>query len=110
MSFERYIIKQSGVPKMGIHLFVAILSEYLQGNKTATEARTAIETALGVTLSTDEAQDIVDVISYINSGNNALNKRNNLDELYRVLILAESNTWYNTEALIRTRLGWSTPV
>ena len=105
MAFEKFILPEEGVPKMPLHLFVAILAEFLQGNKTSAEAKTAIEDKVGV-LSVDEAQDITDSIAYINGGVDAPAKRARLDELYRVLILAEHETWYGTQELLRIRLGW----
>jgi len=107
MAFEKYVLPANNDPKMSIHLFVAILSEYLQGTKTSAESRAAIEEHLGVTLSTDEVQDIVSVLTYVDAGTGDFNKRNRLDELYRVLILAEHDTWYNTQELVKARLNWA---
>ena len=106
MAFEKFIIPTDNDPKMGLHLFVAILSEFLQGNKTGAESKTAIEDHLGVNLSVDETSDITAVISYINGGADTFEKRNRLDELYRVLILAESETYFTTKELLKNRLGW----
>lgn len=112
MAFEKWIIPEDSAYEqnnMSIHLFVAILSEYLQGQKTANEARTAIEDHIGETLTANEAQDITDTITYINGGADTFAKRNRLDEVYRVMILGAGDTWYNTQALMRARLNWSTP-
>lgn len=106
MSFEKYILPIDDGPKMPIHAFVAILSEYMLGSKTGAEARTAIESLLGVTLSANETSDITSVIAYIDGGNNATVKRNRMDELYRVLVLAEHGVWYNTQELLKVKMNW----
>lgn len=109
MAFEKYILPQDDDPKMSLHLFVAILSEYLQGKKDGATAKEAIEDHLGTPLTAKETQDILDTLTYVDNGADAFEKRNRLDEVYRVMILAEGNTWYNTQSLLRTRLNWSTP-
>ena len=109
MSFEVYILPGVDEPRMSYHLFVAILSEYLQGNKDAAEVREAIEVHLSKSLSDDEAQDIVDTLTYINGGATASIKRNRLDEVYRTFVAAGEGVWYNTQPLLRARLNWSTP-
>ena len=63
MAFERYIIPEAGAtPKMAIHLFVAILSEYLGGEKNAAETQAAIEAHLGISLDSDDQQDITELM------------------------------------------------
>lgn len=111
MAFERFIVpdENQGDPKMAIHLFVAILAEYLAGEKNASQCQTAIETWLGVSLDTNEVQDISDTITYIDGGADLVNKKARLDEVYRVCIIAEHGGWYGTQASLRTRLSWSTP-
>lgn len=95
---------------MAIHLFVAILSEYLQGNKTGGEAKSAIEAHLGQSLDANDAQDITDTLSYIQAGTDTFDKRNRLDEIYRVAILCEHGVWYATAVDMRNRLAWSEPL
>jgi len=109
MAFEKYILPESGVAKMPVHAFVGILSENLQGEKTGAECKTAIEDYLGVTLTTDETTDITDTLSYIQAGSDLANKSRRMDEVYRACILAETGIWYTTQALLRSRLSWSTP-
>ena len=110
MAFERYIIPEAGAtPKMAIHLFVAILSEYLGGEKNAAETQAAIEAHLGISLDSDDQQDITDTLAYINGGADAPAKRARMDEVYRVCVISEHGGWYGTQSTLRTRLSWSTP-
>lgn len=109
MAFEKYILQQDDDPKMALHLFIAVISEYLNGKKTALEAKTAIESHLGVTLSTNEALDLSNAVAYVDAGVGAAAKSRRLDELYRVLVLAEHDTWYDSLTLLRDRLNWSQP-
>jgi len=109
MAFEKYIIPEEDGPKMALHLFIAVLSEYLN-NQDVTKAmgKAAFEAHLGVTLSINEALDITNSINYIDASG-AMAKALRLDELYRVLVLAEHDTWYNSLTLLRDRLNWSQP-
>jgi len=109
MAFERFIVPTETDPKMAVHLFIAILSEYLTGTKTAPECKTAMESYLGVSLSANESQDITDTINYITGGVKLVDKKARLDEVYRACILAEHGVWYSTQETLRTRLTWSTP-
>jgi hypothetical protein len=110
MAFEKYVLPNEDVygeyPKLNIHMFRAILQEYLDGEQTGTACRTALESQLGVTLSTDEVTDITNILSYITGGSDLANKMNRMDEVYRVFVLAEAQvSWYDTRAEIRTRLS-----
>jgi hypothetical protein len=107
MAFEvRFVEIPEGGKRMAVHLFVAIFQEYLVGNKTALESREAVEAYLGEALTADEITDITDSLTYINGGTTATLKRQRLDEIYRVLVLAEHDTWYGTQALLKARLSW----
>jgi len=109
MAFEKYIIPENEDPKMPCHLFMALLSEFVGGKKIQDDILAVIASYLGVTLSTEEAQDIKLVISNIEAETGTLNKRSYSEDLYRVIILAEHGVWYETQAKLRARLGWSTP-
>lgn len=110
MAFEKYIIPEDDEQKnMALHLFIAILSEYLNGKKSASEAKTAIESYLETTLSTNETSDIVASIAYIDAGSDNADKLGRLDELYHALVCAAHDTWYNSLTLLRARLNWSEP-
>lgn len=109
MAFEVFVLPGDDEPKMAIHLFIAILSEYLTANITAAQARTAIEDHLGVTLLTNQIQDITDTIAYVDGGSNITQKTLRMMEVYRVLVLAEHGSIYPTQADVRTRLSWGTP-
>jgi len=109
MAFERYILPNQIEPKMPVHLFVALLSEYVGGKKVQNDLISEIETYLGVTLTTEESNDIKAVITGINSGSAKFDKREFMDDVYRVLVLAEHGVWYETRDKLQTRLGWEVP-
>ena len=113
MSFSKYIIGVGDGPRISLHLLVAVLAENLQENKTDAEAKEAIEAWItkknngeSVTLTPEEAGNIGGVIAWVKAGADAFQKRNRLDEFYRVIMLAGHGTWYNTIELLDARLGW----
>lgn len=110
MAFEVYVLPDEVTPgefpKLNIHMWRAVIQEYLDGEKTGSECRTAIEEQLGVSLRTDDVTDVNNILSYINGGSDLANKMKRADEPYRVFVLAESGcSWYDTRAKIRTRLS-----
>lgn len=112
MAFEVFILPDevtpNEYPKLNIHMFRAIIQEFLDGVKTGAECRAALEASLGVTLSTDQANDITNMLNYIQNGSDLANKMKRADESYRVFTLAEAKvSWYATRAQIRTRLSFS---
>jgi hypothetical protein len=106
MAFEKYILPDEGQPKLPLHLFIAVISEVRNGNKTQAEAKTAFEQYLGVTLSADETTDFNSIFTYIDGGSGPFEKSNRSDEIYRVASLAEHGIWYGTQELLRTKLNW----
>lgn len=108
-AFEKYIVPDAGVAKMPVHAFVAILSEYLKGEKSGAECKTAIETIVGASLTANETSDITAVLAYIDNGADAAAKARRMNEVYWVCMLAEGGVWYDTQAALRTRLSWSSP-
>jgi hypothetical protein len=112
MSFEKYVLPDEVTPgeypKLNIHQWRAILNEYLDGEKTGAECRTAVEEQLGAVLTADDITNLNEIITYINGGADLAAKMKRADESYRVFVLAESGcSWYNTRAAIRTRLSFS---
>lgn len=110
MAIEKYVLPNEDspgeYPKLNIHMFRGVLNEYLAGEQTGSACRTALETQLGTTLSTDEVTDITNMLSYISAGSDLANKMDRMDTIYRVFILAEAGvSWYDTRAEIRTRLS-----
>lgn len=110
MALENYIIPeesgQPSYPKLNLHLFRAILQEFIEGQKTGTECRAAIEWQLGVTLTTDDVSDITSMISNINAETTVPEKLAVLDEYYRCFICAENGLWYDTRDKLRIRLSF----
>jgi hypothetical protein len=111
MAFEKYVLpndpESPGQPKLNIHMFRGVLEEYLDGYRTKAECREVVEDQLGVTVSEDEKDDVVDTLDYIEGGSNLSQKMNRMDRVYRVLILAEAGTsWFDTRAELRDRLNW----
>lgn len=111
MAFEKYIFPSAtlGEPRMSLHLFRAILGEYIAGKITKTQARAAIEQHLGLVLTTNEVNDLVSVMTAIDGETGFLNKMVKAEDLYRVLVIAEFSsevTLYNTKAKLKARLSW----
>jgi len=107
MSFEKYILPENGGPKLPVHAFAGIMSEYLLGNRTLLEAQTAIEGVLGVTLSANDLTDVFKITGVIDAKPGSLEKREAMDEVYRVLILAEHGVWYGDRESLRVKMGWT---
>jgi len=110
MAFEVYVLPDEVTPqefpKLNIHMFRAVINEFLDGEKTGAECRAAIEAQLKVSLRTDDITDITNILNYINGGADLANQLKRADEPYRVFVLAEAGcSWYDTRAKIRTRLS-----
>lgn len=110
MAFEKYvIITNPEDPKMSLHLFRALIGEYIEGQKTKSEILASIEEHLGLSLSGDEASDLQALMVAIDGETKPEQKRNVADDAYRVLIIAEHHgdvSMYDTKAKLRTRLNW----
>lgn len=111
MAFERYVLpdEEPAAPsKLNIHMFKAIIQEFLDSQKTGLECREALEAQLGVTLTAAESNDITNMLNYIQNGSDLANRLKRSDEAYRVFTLAEAGvSWYDTRAKIATRLSFS---
>jgi len=107
MAFEVYILPDSSTdPKMPVHTFVAIIHEYIAGQKSKVESLAAIEARLGVALTNDEKSDLQALMTAIDGESTTSDKKALADTLYRVLILAEDGVYYTTKALLKARLSW----
>lgn len=107
MAFEKYILPTGTDPKMPVHLFCSIVSEYAAGEKTKNNCLDAIEDYLDVTLTNDEKTDLQDLMNAMDSETGYVDKMGVLLDMYNVLMCAESGVWYTTKALLRTRLSWT---
>lgn len=116
MAFERYLIrdKTDPQPSMSVHLLRALLEQFLTGGKSSSNTRLAIEEFLTrknsdipVTLTTNDTADITAVINFINNGADLFEKKNRMDEFYRILICTEARIYWVTRTDLRTKLNWS---
>jgi len=110
MAFEVFVLPDEVTPgeypKLNIHVWRAIIQEFLDGQKSGTECRTALEALLGVSFTTSQTNDITQMLNYIQNGSDLAEKLKRADEPYRVFTLAEGRvSWYDTRAKIRTRLS-----
>jgi len=107
MGLIDHIIIDQEKPKnrMHIHLFKAVLSEYMTGKIDGNQAKNALETQLGQTLDAEAVTHIQTLIGLIDAETGAEAKSRKLGEIYRVLYLAEEGIIYTTAAEVKTRLG-----
>lgn len=106
MAFEKYLLLDNNDgPKLIVHLFRAIVQEFIEGKLNAVEARFYIEEQLGITLSQPEVNDLLILLNLINDESTKPEKMAVLDVWYRVFIIAESNcSLYDTREELKTRL------
>lgn len=105
MGVEKIFIPDDVQAKsMAIHAFEAILEQYLSGNKTASEAREAIEDKIGRDLESDEVSEILTLVGYIDAGTGYTGKKERLSRIISILIASEHGVWYLTQATLRTAL------
>ena len=123
MSLELRFVGENNPPYLAGHLFVALLAEYLDNPAfTAGDARQGMEHYMSTrddegiivipyVMTAGEIADIVASIAYIEGGADAFEKRNRLDEIYRVIMIGQHGNAdvYNTPETMRARLNWSEP-
>jgi len=105
MSLSRFFI-QGAHPKIPLHGLMAVFDEVIEGQKTAAEAKTLLETIPGVTFDAGETAAFAALFTAITGGASAEIKRTLANQFYRPLILADHGYWYTTEAALDTRMGW----
>lgn len=107
MAFEKYIIgDETVVKRMSIHLFRALVQEFIVEQMIKTAVLADIETHLGVTLTNDEKSDLQALMDAIDLETGTPDKSALAEEMYHVFIIAREGESYNTKALLKTRLSW----
>lgn len=109
MALEKYLLpneEDSDKNNIALHLLIAVISEVRNGAKTQADAKTALEEYIEETFSDDAATDLSALFTYIEDGTSPFDKADRSDEIYRVCSLAAHGTWYGTQALLKTRLGF----
>lgn len=110
MAFEKYILPEAGEKSIAVHLMRALLEQFLLGVKTALHTKNEIEAVMSTSLTPNEGDDLLSITTYIDNGADLFDKKNRMDEFYRVLICAqESKNFWTTRESLRAKLNWSEP-
>ncbi len=99
----------NGEAKIQCHQFLSLVREFRRGTLTSQQAQDAITFLSGTPLSASEITDLTSLFATVPTGNTTANR---LDRLDRVLVIEDTLNLadamvpgYNTDALIRTKLG-----
>jgi len=107
MAFEKYIIgDETVVKRMSIHLFIALVNEFICDQLSKNDVLSDIESHLNVTLTNDEKSDLQDLMDAIDNETGTPAKSVLSEEMYHVFIIAFEGERYNTKALLKTRFNW----
>lgn len=90
---------------LSLHLFEALMNEFSIGEKTDVETIAGIEASLGTTLTVNEEADVQALLDAISAAAPDTAKAKLIRDFYHVLILATHGIYYNSEALLKTRLS-----
>ena len=102
---EDYLIKEQGIDRViAVHLFWDIMTEVMTGAKTAAEGKAAFEAYVGEALSSAAQADLTNIFNYIDAGSGWAGKRERADLINAAISAGQHGIWYNTRALLRTKL------
>lgn len=111
MAFEKYLLRDNGVPKMSNHLLKACIVFRIDSEMSEADVLTQIEAFLtkknnGVsyTLTTQETTDVNNLIIWV-KGENGMNKLKSVEQIWALLDVIDEGVGFDNEAAIRDQMA-----